>query len=1525
MSAFAARYSQLQKDCNFLRLEASAGVAAGNREIMGDQSTKTFRYEDEIVFTRPAIDKGYSINYYEEEDVVLHLIVRPEKSSLVLNERINGVWQKEFILPYQDDMLDQVKIRLALTDGKIALIVNDGDPCSSARFNRVSSTSPFRFSAGILHHRRELAADQPLMGAVDYHDRFSGLNGWAIDPAAKGQPLKIAVRCNGQILATADADIARPDITNEQGEASLCGFRVAWEAFDQTRLAVIAQSVPGAPIEICSALTGAALPQPANLVALDALEFVVEKQAKPEPAGKAAAANEEDMRKLAYRDILESSRLFDEQYYLSQLSSDDLGGLSPIEHFVSIGDQIFLSPNRMFDATWYAHSNFKHPPARGLFHHYLFEGDKAGLRPCPIFDTKWYRETHAIGEHLALVHYLENATANAVAPNRHFSPSAYLELYPDIRDAGMEAFDHWYSWGMFEGRKSGTDFDAAFVWGKYLHNNRQLNALKVFMDVGEKLGWHPSAQDDDLSVHREIRHFSNAGPLFEDLQPPTPAQGAPLANVFSFYLPQFHAIAENDEWWGKGFTEWRNLPRGVPRFAGHYQPRIPRDLGFYELTDVEPLREHARLAQQMGITGFCFYYYNFNGHRLLEKPLDAFVDDPEITMPFSILWANENWTRRWDGMESDVLMAQDYRTEDQDALVADLARYLTHPRYHRVDGRPILYLYRADVIPNCATVIKEMRAKFRAKYDIDPIFVMSQAFGHTDPKGMGFDAALEFPPHKLGSTLSLINNQVEMLDSDFSGQVYDYREAIEKSLADIPTDFQLIKTAVPNWDNDARKQGKGLCFHNSTPQLFQEWITGLTNIALARPFFGEPLIFVNAWNEWCEGAYLEPDCHYGFAYLNALSRGIRPGPVAARAKWEKMLLIGHDAFPAGAQELLINIGKTFKQRFGSEISFLLLDGGALEPRYRELGDLYIAKDHSAADLDAHLAALTREGFTRAITNTTVSGRIIKLLKTRGIQVCSLIHELPTLISDYQLEQSYRTICENSDMVVYPNKFVATALKDNFAAPSKESIMRPQGLYKSIPDVADAAAALRAELGIDANAKVVINIGYLDLRKGADLFVATADLLRERSDIHFVWVGGRDDKTWQWIRHDVQHRGLSNIHFIDYTPNVATFLRGSDAMYITSREDPFPSVVLEALYCGSPVISFAGSGGHADLLRKPELGSAVPYLDVSAAAAAIVEALDKKAQAPAARRFRSEYIQERYDFAEYVADLAAYTAPARAKVSVIVPSYNYARYMAERLNSIFDQSYPVFEIIVLDDASKDGAADAAQDVSDARERQIKLVRRTTNSGNVFRQWKAGIDMAQGDYIWIAEADDMAAPDMLERMIAALQGQPDAVFAYCDSRAVDAQSQHMYDSYKGYYQQLGDDRLLQDGTFAALDFMRRFLSSRNLVLNASAVVWRTEKLRGAFETMGDAAYAFTCAGDWRVYIEGCLQGGSIVYVADPLNVHRRHDDSVTHALKKDKHLKEIQAIHDLVLKVFPKDKAVRKDIQVHMADLKKEWGV
>ena len=564
--------------------------------------------------------------------------------------------------------------------------------------------------------------------------------------------------------------------------------------------------------------------------------------------------------------ILEAG-YFDQSFYCrrAHLPSD----ADAFEHFYQEGHRAGLEPNIVFDTKWYLEQN--PDVAQGdlipLLHYALF-GEASGRNPSPLFEARWYAETNRTDKPLA--HYLAHRFG-PFSPIPEFDAAYYLRTYPDVAEARMDPFLHYMHFGFREFRKPSAGFNPRLYANRHLAHDRGANPIadsRRRKREGQPLE-PPRVAPTSFEL---VRKHARAGPLFERNET-RPGRPPPNAMVLAYYLTQFHRIPENDAWWGEGFTEWTQLARGQPRFRGHYQPRTPGAFGFYDLSDINVMREQARTAKAAGLHGFVFYYYDFDGRRLLEKPLEQFLAAPDIDIAFCVMWANENWTRRWDGADSEVLIAQTYEERDERRRCAEFVRHFRDPRYVRLEGRPLLMVYRAGLIPACARTIARWRRIFSEAFGENPIFAMAQCFDDVDPESLGFDAAVEFPPHKLTKGLPQIYNSLDIFDEYFEADVFAYDDLAAASLA-VTADFPLIKTIVPHWDNDARRQGQGLTLVGSTPIKYERWLSELLARARSRPTFGQPIVCINAWNEWSEGAYLEPDAHFGWAYLNATARAI---------------------------------------------------------------------------------------------------------------------------------------------------------------------------------------------------------------------------------------------------------------------------------------------------------------------------------------------------------------------------------------------------------------------------------------------------------------------------------------------------------------------------------------------------------------------------------------------------------------------------------------------------------------------------
>jgi lipopolysaccharide biosynthesis protein len=353
------------------------------------------------------------------------------------------------------------------------------------------------------------------------------------------------------------------------------------------------------------------------------------------------------------------------------------------------------------------------------------------------------------------------------------------------------------------------------------------------------------------------------------------APRSPRARVVPFYLPQFHTFPENDAWWGAGFTEWSNVAAAKPMFHGHRQPLLPGELGFYDLSHPDARDAQFDLAKRAGIEGFMYYYYWFAGQRLMDGPVEALAAD-DGDHPFCIMWANENWTRRWDGSTTSVLIGQDYDTVPAEQFIHDVMHLLTDPRYIRVGGRPVIAVYRITQIPGYRDVLASWREAAVAAglpgLELLTVDVGASMEGlESDLREEGLDGCLEFPPHNK-PWRGMPREEIELVDG-FAGNILRYdsmAEACERAVL-TELDDDRYPGVLVGFDNTARRQHQPDLWYGSNPFTFHRWLATTVLAVESRPF-DERLVFINAWNEWAEGAVLEPTQRFGRAYLDAVER-----------------------------------------------------------------------------------------------------------------------------------------------------------------------------------------------------------------------------------------------------------------------------------------------------------------------------------------------------------------------------------------------------------------------------------------------------------------------------------------------------------------------------------------------------------------------------------------------------------------------------------------------------------------------------
>lgn len=348
--------------------------------------------------------------------------------------------------------------------------------------------------------------------------------------------------------------------------------------------------------------------------------------------------------------------------------------------------------------------------------------------------------------------------------------------------------------------------------------------------------------------------------------------------VIAFFLPQYHEIKENNEWWGEGFTEWTNVKNAKPLFKGHYQPKVPLNKDYYDMSDVQTLHKQSKLAKCYGVDGFCFYHYWFNGRKLLERPLELLLEHKDIDIEFCFSWANETWSRRWNGEPREILIKQEYgNREDWEKHIQYLSVFFADNRYIKIKNKPVLLLYRAFDIPNCREMISYWQERVRS-FGFEGIYII-ETLNSMQKRGMieESDALTEFEPmytiHKyLNKPRRIYRYLFHHLKLSRWGlkDYLKYQKVTKLIINRKYNDHQKKKIYLgvfPEWDNTARKGERGLCVKDASDKEFRKLFEAQYRKSLK---MNNEFIFINAWNEWGEGAYLEPDEKKKYAMLETI-------------------------------------------------------------------------------------------------------------------------------------------------------------------------------------------------------------------------------------------------------------------------------------------------------------------------------------------------------------------------------------------------------------------------------------------------------------------------------------------------------------------------------------------------------------------------------------------------------------------------------------------------------------------------------
>ena len=352
--------------------------------------------------------------------------------------------------------------------------------------------------------------------------------------------------------------------------------------------------------------------------------------------------------------------------------------------------------------------------------------------------------------------------------------------------------------------------------------------------------------------------------------------------LIAFYLPQFHDFEENVKWFGPGFSEWSNTSKAVPQYDGHYQPHIPIELGYYNLDNTDVMKKQIELAKQYGIYGFSIYYYWYSGQKVMEKPLEKFLADKSLDMPFFLFFANQDWTMQWDnGNEKEILHEQILNDGDEEKFMADILPYMKDDRYIKIDNKPLMVLYDIQKYPFEKYIEFNNSIRQIAKQNgFDDLYIITTVRNYMNLDNLKeitdkyqIDSLLEFVPQGVVDKI-FPQRYPKIINPAFRGRCFDVAEAIKNKNYLYDANTKVFKGCFTNWDNTARKCYNGANILENTPDGYKKWLKDIINWTIKNKSPKEQFIFINAWNEWAEGAHLEPDQKYGYAYLQATKDAI---------------------------------------------------------------------------------------------------------------------------------------------------------------------------------------------------------------------------------------------------------------------------------------------------------------------------------------------------------------------------------------------------------------------------------------------------------------------------------------------------------------------------------------------------------------------------------------------------------------------------------------------------------------------------
>lgn len=962
---------------------------------------------------------------------------------------------------------------------------------------------------------------------------------------------------------------------------------------------------------------------------------------------------------------------------------------------------------------------------------------------------------------------------------------------------------------------------------------------------------------------------------------PPPATAALAVVLLDPRVSPQPALASHTMPW---YTDWSRLDA----HAG--ATRRPGALGHPDLRDVASRAMLLALAERHGVGALCVRVAAISGELVGADIVEHLLVEAGRGVKIAIAWANDAWSGRVTARaEADAML-----------LATMLARLAPSAAALRVEGRVLVVVEHPE-----SACIARLRAACESVGIAAPFVVARDGHGTLcDAAEVQADALLDlpWPPERLSGRAG-----------------FDFAALAAKTLA--TSGAGRIPGVLAGWDDRPRRGAAGAWAVDADVHAYRTWLDAAVVQAQAHPVAGRlPMLVIHGWNGWADGASLEPDLDGGYAWLQATRVALYRS-----TRLPRVALLSHDARAHGAQYLALNIAREWSA-LGVQVEVVLQEGGWLRPRFEA-----IAPTHCLAGLDdAGITSLAQGLRTRGVevlfANTAVTGRVVRRFHEAGLRIIGLVHELPGLVAYYGLQPALEALVSCSERVVV----ASGAVRDGLATmlPGRDLghvIRRPQGLYtrnrhRDDPAPSAPRVALRDRLGIPHHAAVVVTVGYADARKGADLWARVAAIAcRRRSDLRFVWVGHRDPSLAPILDALLRDAGVADrVHFLGVDFDTDDVYAGADAYALTSREDPFPSVVLESLAVGTPAVAFAGTGGGAELLGEAG-GLLAPAFEVEAYADALLAVVNDPARREALGAAGRARIERDHGFRDYVLDLLALAGGEHPRIDAVVPNYNHARHLADRVASIEAQTLPVTRLILLDDASDDASRGVLQIIGQYCNPAPVVLCRRENSGSPFLQWREGLRRARGEFVWIAEADDVAEPALMEALAAEMRRDSGIVLGYAQSCRIDDDGDVLATDYLGWTDDLDRERWRAPYTVQGRVEIASALAVKNTIPNVSAVLFRRDALEAVLEDHIDAIARLRVAGDWATYLHlACL--GRIHFQPQIGNRHRQHARAVTSRVDAQRHYEEVVAMQGLAATLVPLGEDVRARAEAHLAWLR-----